>query len=292
MRALSAGTTWAEALASMRRAFADSGLDSPALDARILLSEALGIEAAALAANPEAPIGPADAARLRDLMARRLAREPVARIVGRWEFWGLPFVLAPETLVPRPDTETVVETALRRVPNRAAPLRLLDLGTGSGCLLVALLSELPYATGTGLDRSPGALKAACANARRNGVGGRAAFTASDWGSALDACFDLIVSNPPYIRSDAVANLEPEVKRHDPAAALDGGPDGLSAYRAIFGDARRLLAPGGLLVVEIGFGQESAVRALAARHALSALEVAKDLSGRARALALGSALAPH
>lgn len=289
---LAAGATRAEALAALRRAFAEAGLDSPALDARVLLSEALGIEPAALAARPEAPINPEDAARVRGWMARRLAREPVARIVGQWEFWGLPFVLAPETLVPRPDTETVVAAALRRVLDRRAPLRLLDLGTGSGCLLVALLSELPNAAGIGLDRSPGALRAARANARLNGVGGRAAFAASDWGAALNARFDLIVSNPPYVRSAAVADLAPEVRTHDPTAALDGGPDGLSAYRIILGDARRLLASGGLLVVEIGSDQEDAVRALAASQALSVLEAAKDLSGRARVLALGSAVTPH
>jgi release factor glutamine methyltransferase len=243
--------------------------------------EALRIDAAALAAQPEAAVGEEGARRLAAWAARRLAREPVARIVGRWEFWGLPFWLAPETLVPRPDTETVVETALRYAPDRRAAGRLLDLGTGSGCLLVALLSELPGAVGVGVDRSPGALAVAQRNAVANGVGDRAVLIASDWGSALDARFDLVVSNPPYIPSGVIAGLAPEVRSHDPRAALDGGASGLSAYRAILGDAPRLLAPGGVLVVETGFDQGAAVRALAARHALRSLEAVPDLSGRAR-----------
>ena len=285
---LGGGHTRADALALLRRAFADGGLDSPALDARLLLVEALGIDAAALAARPETPISEDGARRLRAWSARRLAREPVARIIGRWEFWGLPFALAPETLVPRPETETVVETALRHIPDRCAPMRLLDLGAGSGCLLVALLSELPGAAGIGVDRSPDALSLARRNAVANGVGVRAAFLASDWGSALEARFDLIVSNPPYIRSADIAGLAPEVRGHDPVAGLDGGADGLSAYRAILGDVRRLLAPGGLLVLETGFDQEYAVRALATREALPVLESVRDLSGHARVLVVRTA----
>ena len=284
--ALSPGTTRAEAARSLRRVFAAAGLDSPGLDARILLIEALGIDAAALAARPEARLTGTAAARLAAWAARRLAREPVARIVGRWEFWGLPFRLAPGTLVPRADTETVVETALRHVADRHARLRLLDLGTGSGCILVALLSELPNATGVGVDRSPGALAAARANARLNGVAGRAEFAASDWGSALDARLDLIVSNPPYVRSADVAALSAEVRDHDPAAALDGGPDGLSAYRAILADAARLLAPAGVLVLEIGFDQRHAVPALAAAHGFTGIDAVRDLAGHVRALAFG------
>lgn len=285
---LSAGTSRAKALALLRHAFIDAGLDSPALDARILLVEALGIDAAALAVGPETPIGEDGAQQLRAWAARRLAREPVSRIIGRWEFWGLSFALAPETLVPRPETETVVETALRHVPNRRAPMRLLDLGTGSGCLLVALLSELPNATGIGVDCSPRALRLARRNAEANGVGARALFLASDWGSALESRFDLIVSNPPYIPSGDIAGLAPEVRGHDPVAGLDGGSDGLSAYRMILGEARRLLASSGLLVVETGYDQACAVRALAARHALPVLDVVKDLSGNARVLAFRTA----
>ena len=280
--------TRAEALALLRDAFTNAGLDNPALDARILLTEALGIDAAALATGPETPIGEDDARRVQAWAARRLAREPVARIIGRWEFWGLPFALAPETLVPRPETETVVETALRHIPDRRAPLRLLDFGTGSGCLLVALLSELPDTTGVGVDRSPGALRVARRNAEANGVGARAAFVASDWGSGLASRFDLVVSNPPYIRSADIAGLAPEVKGHDPVASLDGGLDGLSAYRRILGDAHRLLASNSLLVVETGFDQKHAVRALATRLTLPVLEAVQDLSGHARVLAFRTA----
>ncbi|HYI90713.1 MAG TPA: peptide chain release factor N(5)-glutamine methyltransferase, partial [Beijerinckiaceae bacterium] len=219
---------------------------------------------------------------------RRLAREPIGRILGRREFWSLPFALSPETLEPRPETETVVETALSLMPDRLADLRILDLGTGSGCLLVALLHELPRATGLGIDGSPGALATARANAMRNGVGGRAAFVASEWAGALNACFDLIVSNPPYIPAPDVAGLVPEVREHDPRAALDGGDDGLAAYRTIFSEAAAVLARPGTLVVEIGSGQEQPVRELADARDLRVVALARDLGGRPRALALTQA----
>jgi release factor glutamine methyltransferase len=280
---LEADDTRAGALVRLRRAFAEAGLDTPDLDARILLAEALGIDAAALALRPGEPLGAAGAERLSGYAARRLAREPVARILEVREFWGLPFRLSPGTLVPRPDTETVVEAALAALPDRRAGLRILDLGTGSGCLLVALLHELPNAHGIGVDRSAGALAAARANARLNGVGDRADFAASNWGAALAREFDLVVSNPPYIASRVIGELAPEVRDHDPRSALDGGPDGLAAYRAILADADRLLAPGGRLVAEIGFDQEAAVRALAETAGLAVERVAQDLGGRPRAL---------
>jgi release factor glutamine methyltransferase len=283
-----ADATRAEALASLRRAFAEAGLDTPGLDARILLADALGVDASELALRPQAPLGAAGAERLSGYAARRLAREPVARILGVQEFWGLPFRLSPDTLVPRPDTETVVEAALAAVPDRQAPLCILDLGTGSGCLLVALLHELPNAHGVGVDRSPGALAVARANARLNDVGGRAAFAASDWGAALAQKFDLVVSNPPYVASRVIDELAPEVRDHDPQGALDGGSDGLDAYRAILADAGRLLKPGGRLVAEIGFDQEEAVHALAADAGLAVERVAKDLGGRPRAVVAASA----
>jgi release factor glutamine methyltransferase len=278
-------TTRAEAFALLRRAFADAGLDGPELDARILVTEALGVVASELALRPDEPLGPAGAEHLLDHMARRLAHEPVARILRHQEFWGLPFELSPETLVPRPDTETVIEAALAAVPDRAAPLRILDLGTGSGCLLVALLHELPNAHGVGVDRSPPALATARRNACRNGVGAGAGFIAGDWGTALAGGFELVVSNPPYIATRAIAGLAPEVREHDPARALDGGPDGLDAYRSIFADARRLLAPSGRLVVEIGFDQEAAIRALAATASLAIERVAKDLGEHPRAVVM-------
>lgn len=262
----------------------EAGLDSPALDARILLAHALGITATELTLRPEIPVGEAAEA-LAALAARRLAREPVSRILGEREFWGLPFRLSPATLVPRPDTETAVETALALLADRSEALRLLDLGTGSGCLLVALLHECPAAFGVGVDRSLEALATARSNAALNEVGDRAAFLAGDWGAALRGPFDLVVSNPPYIPTRDLAGLEPEVRAHDPRLALDGGPDGYDPYRIIFQQAAGpLLAPGGLLVVEIGIGQEADLSTLAQRAGLALVRNASDLSGIPRALA--------
>jgi release factor glutamine methyltransferase len=280
-----ARTTRAEAFSALRHGFAQAGLDTPGLDARILLTEALGIAPIELTLWPEAPLGERCAERLNAFTARRLAREPVARILGFREFWGLPFELSPETLVPRPHTETVVEAALAEASDRAAPLRLLDLGTGSGCLAVALLLELPKAWGVAVDRSAGALATARRNARRNGVGERAAFVAADWASPLTGSFDLAVSNPPYIATAELKRLPEEVRRHDPRAALDGGPDGLAAYRAILGDAHRLLAADGALVIEIGYDQEEAVTGLAGAAGLVVRRVARDLGGRPRAVVI-------
>jgi release factor glutamine methyltransferase len=238
-----------------------------------------------IAARPHLPLGKEAPARLIGFAQRRMAREPVGRILGRREFWGLSFELSPDTLEPRPDTETVVETALSLVPDRQAGLRLLDLGTGSGCLLVALLHELPRASGFGLDCSPGALATARRNAVRNGVGGRSAFAASDWAAAVRGRFDLIVSNPPYIPSPDLAGLAPEVRGHDPIVALDGGADGLAAYRVILAQTSDLLATGGTLVFEIGGTQEEAVGLLAHAARLRVVRAARDLAGYPRALAL-------
>jgi release factor glutamine methyltransferase len=278
-----AGTTRRDALDALRRALEAAGIENAGLDARVLATHALGIDPVGLSAYPDTELGEEGARRLRAVGQRRLAREPVARIVGEREFWGLPFSLSPETLVPRPETETVVEAALRRRPEPTR--RVLDLGTGSGCLLVALLHELPGATGVGLDRSERALATARRNARRNGVGDRACFVASHWGAALDGRFDLVVSNPPYIASKVIEGLAPEVRAHDPASALDGGADGLSAYRAILGEAAGLLAPAGLLVLEVGFDQGASVPSLAASAGFVVEAVTRDLGGHPRAVAL-------
>lgn len=277
--------TRAEALRDLRQAFSAAGLDTAALDARRLVLGALGIGAADLASRPEEPLTPDQAETLGVLKRRRLAREPVARLFGETEFWGLPFALSDETLIPRPDTETVVEIALRLLPDRDAPLRLLDLGTGTGCLLVALLHERPGAVGLGIDRSRGALATAQRNARRNRVGDRALFAQSDWAAAVRGPFDLVVSNPPYIASPVIATLEPEVREHDPRLALDGGTDGLDAYRVILAEAPRLLGPRGLLLMEIGFDQAEALRALSAGFPLEFLGIHPDLNGNPRCVAL-------
>jgi release factor glutamine methyltransferase len=279
----SADTTRHEALLALRRALDATGVENPALDARVLLTHALDIDAVALATDPGTALGDEGARRLETAARRRLGREPIARIVGEREFWGLPFALSPETLVPRPETETVVETALRLCPEPTS--RILDLGTGCGCLLVALLREIPGASGVGVDRSPAALATARRNARRNAVGDRAAFVAADWGAALAGRFDLIVSNPPYIASAVIEGLAPEVRRHDPALALEGGTDGLTAYRAILAQAAGLLGPQGLIVFEVGFDQGDVVPAVAAEAGFAVQEVARDLAGHPRAVAL-------
>jgi len=217
---------------------------------------------------------------------RRLKREPVARIFGRKEFWSLSLQVSQAVLVPRPETETVIEATLDAVVRDALQtekLRILDIGTGSGALLLALLSELPNAVGTGSDISAAALEVARANAERNDLAGRCTFVACDIAAGLQGPFDLIVSNPPYVARSDIASLAPEVRGYDPALALDGGPDGLDGYRAIAADARRLLAPGGRLIVELGMGQEPAVRALFTTAGLIVAAARDDLAGIPRAL---------
>ncbi len=275
----------AQALRDLRRTLSEAGFETAALDARLLLLTALGISAADLIAWPDTPLSPGQAETLASYTGRRLAHEPVARIIGEREFWGLPFRLSPETLVPRPDTETVVETALALLPDRRAPLRIVDFGTGSGCILVALLHELPNATGVGIDLSFGALGTARDNALANGVGARSHFALSRWADAVSGSFDLIVSNPPYIASAVIPTLDREVRHHDPQLALDGGPDGLEPYRVLLGEAGRLLGPEGLLVVEIGYDQAESLTGLAAAHGLEILRIAHDLSGMPRCIAM-------
>jgi release factor glutamine methyltransferase len=277
--------TRAEALQSLRRTLAEAGLETAALDARLLLLAATGISATDLITRPDTPLTPEQAEALAAFTRRRLSHEPVARIIGEREFWGLPFRLSPETLVPRPDTETLVETALDLLPDRQAPLRLVDFGTGSGCILVALLHELPLAVGLGVDLSYGALVTARANARGNRVGNRCHFALSRWAEAVSGPFDLIVSNPPYIASGVIPTLERDVREHDPPLALDGGPDGLEPYRILLREAERLLSPRGLLVVEIGYDQAEAVSGLAALSGLETLRIAHDLSGNPRCVAM-------
>jgi release factor glutamine methyltransferase len=280
-------------IASARRALAQSfrrhGLATPELDARLLVAHALGLDHAALAAEAERVLTAAEAAAIAALAARRRAREPVARIIGFKEFWGLNFKLNSATLVPRPETETVVEAALAaldRSQGRGRALTVADLGTGSGALLLALLSELPRARGFGTDVSWEALDCARDNALALGLAERTSFVACDYGSALKGPFDLVVSNPPYVARGDIAGLAPEVRVFDPLLALDGGPDGLDAYRAIAAAARPLLSPEGILVLELGNGQLGAVESLLAAAGLIAIGGPRhDLLGIARALAV-------
>jgi release factor glutamine methyltransferase len=263
------------------------GLDTPELDARLLVAHALGLDHAALAAQSRRVLTTAETDAVSALAARRLAHEPVARILGRKEFWGLDLALDAQTLLPRPETESVVEAALAAITGESPLLRALriaDLGTGSGALLLALLSELPSAFGIGTDISLAALDCARGNADALGLGGRASFVACDYGSALEGPIDLVVSNPPYVAHGDIAALQPEVRDFDPGRALDGGPDGLDGYRAIAADARRLLAPAGILVVELGWGQLGAVTTLFAGAAFApAAPPRHDLAGIPRAL---------
>jgi release factor glutamine methyltransferase len=275
------GATIAAVRRAVARRFREAGLDTPDLDARLIVGHALGLDLAGLMSERERPIGPSALAGIEALAARRLAGEPVARILGVKEFWGLPFAVTPAVLVPRPETETLVETALARLDTvgaRERPLRIGDLGTGSGALLVALLHELPQVFGIGTDRSVAAIATARENAQRLGVASRASFVACDFGAALTGGFDLVVANPPYVASADIATLAREVRDFDPVAALDGGADGLAGYRAIVADAGRLLAPGALLAMEVGAGQSDAVSALADAAGLTAITATPDLAG--------------
>lgn len=282
----------AQTLETIRRAltarFEAAGIDSAALEARLLTGAVLGLDLTGLIAQGWRQLNEDDAARLDTLAQRRLAGEPVARILGTREFWGLPLKLSADTLVPRADTETVVEAALsvlRAEGRMQAPLRIADLGTGSGAIMLALLTELPAATGVGTDLSAAAIDTATANAQGTGLARRARFLVSDYADGLSGPFDLIVSNPPYIRSADIATLAPEVRDHDPHLALDGGRDGLDAYRRIAPQAAALLADGGLLVLEIGQGQDSAVSRLVTAAGLTVMGPARaDLAGIGRAVA--------
>ena len=269
----------------------EAGFDEPRRAARRLLTAALEIPPTELLADSGRAIGHRDAGHIRCLLARMLASEPLSRILGHREFWGLDFALSADTLDPRPESETVVEAVLQRIPNRGVPLRLLDLGTGSGCLLLALLSELPGAIGIGIDIAPGAVTTARRNAAALGLTGRAGFVVGDWGTSLSARFAVIVANPPYIARAALAALPHEVADHDPLRALDGGGDGLAAYRALAADLPSLLTLGGIFAAEIGSGQAAAVGAILRSHGMRIEGVQPDLAGIGRCVIARYGVAP-
>jgi len=281
--------TNARTVAGARRAlaarFRAASLASPELDARLLVGHALGLDHAALAAADGRSLGADQEAAIATVEHRRLAGEPVPRMLGFKEFWSMPLRIDAATLVPRPETETVVEAALAVVDERGRrtrPLRIADIGTGSGAILLALMSELPHAFGVGTDVSGGALAVARDNAQRLGLS--AHFVASDLIAALRGPFDVIVSNPPYIASGDIATLPADVRDFDPHSALDGGPDGLAVYRAIAAAVPALLGTGGALIVELGFGQAEPVAALFAAAGLVPSPARHDLNGVPRALA--------
>ncbi|WP_371422992.1 peptide chain release factor N(5)-glutamine methyltransferase [Tardiphaga sp.] len=282
-----AGQTVENARRSLTNLLRTQGIDSAELDARLLTGAALGLDLTGLISAAKRILTSDEAAQLARFAQRRIDGEPVARILGMKEFWGLPLQLSPDTLVPRPDTETIVEAALEFLDAtgpRDRPLVIADLGTGSGAILLALLSELTNATGIATDINLDALRTARSNAAQLGLIGRAHFVVCDYASALTGSLDLIVSNPPYIPSADIAGLDIEVRDHDPLRALDGGKDGLYAYRIITPVAARLLAPGGLLVVEVGHDQSDAVAGLMAASGLILPAPPKaDLGGVRRAV---------
>jgi release factor glutamine methyltransferase len=268
-------------LAEAATTLAEAGHQEPRRCARRLIASALGISAADLLMHPEQSLDCVQTEHVRRIVERVAAGEPPSRVFRRREFWGLDFALSDETLDPRPETETIVEAVVARVTDQSRALKLLDLGTGTGCLLLALLSELPTATGVGVDRSEDAAATARRNARLLGLADRAGFFVGDWGSALGRKFDVIVANPPYIATAALSGLPREVREYDPLRALDGGDDGLAAYRAIAGHIPALLAPAGILAVEIGAGQTAAVVTILTEYGVVVDAVERDLAGIAR-----------
>jgi release factor glutamine methyltransferase len=264
------------------RQLAAAGVESPRTEARLLYAHALGVHrddtlSADLRPTPE------QAAAFAAMVARRSAREPFAYITGHKEFWSLDFAVGTGVLVPRPETETLIEEALRVVPDRNAPMAIADLGTGSGALLIAALKEFPRAAGLGLDSSPEALAYAQRNVFSNGFSERAKLRLDDWAAAPDDSFELVFSNPPYIPSAEIAALDPEVSSFEPRAALDGGPDGLDAYRALAALLPRMLKKGGQAILEIGAGQ--AVEPVFVGSGLRLVGIAPDLAGIPRAVLL-------
>jgi release factor glutamine methyltransferase len=266
-----------EATARLRAA----GLESPRREATSLAAHVLALGREAMVAAPDQTVAAGDAQRFLDAVSRRAVGEPFARIAGHREFWSLNFILSADTLVPRPETETVVELVLESIPDRAAALSILDLGTGSGCILLALLSELENTCGTGIDISEAALETARENARRLGLDGRATFMHGDWTQGLTARFDVIVANPPYVAETDRGTLMVEVRDHDPARALFAGADGLEAFRTLIPGLAGVLAPGGLVALECGAGQGPKVAAMLAAAGLEAGRIVKDLAGHDR-----------
>ena len=262
------------------------GVDNPRLDARLLVAHVLEITPTRLFSYPETQLNAGQVEQLCSLVERRAQREPMARILGSREFWSLNFKVNESTLVPRPDSETIIEAVLARIEDRNAPLSILDLGTGSGCLLLALLSELKAATGLGVDISEHALKTASRNAQTLGFGDRARFQRSNWFENIDKKempFDLIICNPPYIPDYDITRLEPDVSKYDPYVALSGGSDGLDAYRKLIPKMADSLTLDGMIAIEVGMNQALDVAGFGEAGALELEEICKDIAGLDRVL---------
>ncbi len=275
------GTCLAEGSARL----AAAGIPSARREARLLLAQATGLGLEALIGYPERPV--ADCQAYERLLDRRTAREPLSHLIGRREFWSLDFTVTRDTLDPRVDSEAVIEAALARISDRSAALKIADLGTGTGCLLAALLSMLPQASGVAVDRDPATAAIAAQNLAALGFAGRAQVVVGDWGEALAGGFDLVVVNPPYIPSGEIGELQPEIALYEPRRALDGGPDGLASLRRVVAGLPAMLVAGGTAVIEFGKGQGVAVTALAIDAGLSVVTLRRDLAGRDRCIVCGS-----
>jgi release factor glutamine methyltransferase len=262
-----------------------AGIEEPYREARILLAAAIGADQAGVLRRRGGDLTRDEAGRFDGMIARRAERISAAHVIGHREFWSLDFRVTEDTLVPRPDSELVIETALELRPQRDAVRSILDLGTGSGCLLLAALSEYPAAWGLGIDLSPKTAAVAYGNAAALGLAGRAAIAVGRWTEALTGRFDMLLCNPPYIPAAAIADLMPEVGLHEPRLALDGGADGLDPYRILFADLPQRLSPAGLALFEFGIGQAEALQALAGASGLAVVALRADLGGHPRVLAV-------
>jgi release factor glutamine methyltransferase len=285
MTARLAAHTLATALQDATVQLRAAGVSSPALDARLLLAHALDATVEQVIMHPDRELSLQAKARLDELAARRVARQPMAQLLGRREFWSRDFAVTADTLAPRPESEEIIAVVLDAVADRKMRLRILDLGCGTGCLLLTLLAELPNAGGLGIDASAKALAVARRNAVALVVMDRARLMLGDWGTAVTGTFDVVVCNPPYIATGEIATLEPEVSKHEPRLALDGGADGLDAYRSLAPDIARLLSPAGLAAVEVGAGQADDVARIFTAAGLSVTARRHDLAGHERCLVL-------
>ncbi|PCK00251.1 MAG: protein-(glutamine-N5) methyltransferase, release factor-specific [Zetaproteobacteria bacterium] len=265
----------------------EAGLDTPDLDARFMIEERTSYDWSDIIARPDDPITQSQYTKIMEDVQARLAGKPLSRIFGYREFWGLDFELSPDTLDPRPDSELIIDIALKNFPDRKQPLEILDLGTGSGCLLVSLLFEFENARGYGIDLSLGAVTCAKQNAQKNHVSDRSHFLCGSWMESIDKKFDLIVSNPPYISNQVIANLSNEVKNHDPIIALDGGRDGLTPYKELFPQLKNFLNTNGIALFEIGYDQEKDVMRLAEESGFAQRTVYFDLAGNPRVVDISS-----
>ena len=280
------GRSGGDAVLAVNHRLTKAGVDNPRLDARLLVAHVLEITPTRLFSYPETQLNAGQVEQLCSLVERRAQREPMARILGSREFWSLNFKVNESTLVPRPDSETIIEAVLARIEDRNAPLSILDLGTGSGCLLLALLSELKAAIGLGVDISEHALKTASRNAQTLGFGDRARFQRSNWFEDIDKKempFDLIICNPPYIPDDDITQLESDVSKYDPYVALSGGSDGLDAYRKLIPKMSDSLTLDGMIAIEVGMNQALDVAGFGEAGALELEEICKDIAGLDRVL---------